>query len=240
MKIYSKERDYYDSAVSFGIDPELHFYRTESINIIIYTGSWNSTQEFDFPNGYNYQAYRDSNGNLVKPVTDFHIIGFCGQLYPLAHCQDNEGEYFFYNYKDYKTWKTQFKKEYSYRRYSSKSSSKQFFDRYSDFKNDKTFIEYNTPVFIVSKEYLTSSDIPEITKEQINRRQTTLRTNILLKEFQFYKIKDSYSAFQEISIYVGNQLAKEPEILEISDKYKIQQHGFDKDSFRNPIKIKDL
>ena len=50
---------------------------------------------------------------------------------------------------------------------------------------------------------------------------------------EFYKVIDAFTAFQEISMFIGGVLGiGEKEIVEIEDKYKIGQHGFDKWSFR--------
>jgi hypothetical protein len=44
---------------------------------------------------------------------------------------------------------------------------------------------------------------------------------------------DSFTAFQEISMFLGGVLgAGEKNIVEVEDKYKITQHGFNKWSFR--------
>lgn len=66
-----------------------------------------------------------------------------------------------------------------------------------------------------------------------NERALALNGNIRLRDFQFYKIVDAFTAFQEISMYIGNHLARQPEPGDVPDKYRIAQHGFDPDwSFR--------
>ena len=55
----------------------------------------------------------------------------------------------------------------------------------------------------------------------------------LLKNYEFYKVFDSFQAFQEVMMFMGGVLGRgEKEIVEVADKYKIGQHGFDKWSFR--------
>ena len=58
--------------------------------------------------------------------------------------------------------------------------------------------------------------------------------NPLLKDYQFYKVYDAVQTFQEIQMFISGVLGnKEKEIIEVADKYKITQHGFDKKwSFR--------
>lgn len=57
-----------------------------------------------------------------------------------------------------------------------------------------------------------------------------------LKDFQFYKVKDVYTCYQEIDMYVSGILAfPGANIIEITDNnVKIAKHGFDKWSFRKP------
>jgi hypothetical protein len=54
-----------------------------------------------------------------------------------------------------------------------------------------------------------------------------------LKNIQFYKVFDSYSAYQKIEQYLTNELADDPMSIDpISDKLKAENHGFNKWSFR--------
>lgn len=49
----------------------------------------------------------------------------------------------------------------------------------------------------------------------------------------FDRIKDAFTAFQEISMYVANILVEQKPVESVSDKYRIEKHGFDlKESFR--------
>jgi hypothetical protein len=54
----------------------------------------------------------------------------------------------------------------------------------------------------------------------------------VLKELKFWKVLDSFSAFQEIDQFISGVLTKTEEIKPIEDKYLIKQKGFDKWSFR--------
>jgi hypothetical protein len=57
--------------------------------------------------------------------------------------------------------------------------------------------------------------------------------NPLLKKYSFFKMRDPFSAHQELYQFVGGYL-KQPTrpMVEISDKDKVHKHGFDKWSFR--------
>ncbi len=64
----------------------------------------------------------------------------------------------------------------------------------------------------------------------------SLILNPRLQEFGFMKVKETFSAFQDLQSYVGGVLqTEEAETLEISEIDRLKQHGFDeKWSFRNP------
>lgn len=89
------------------------------------------------------------------------------------------------------------------------------------------FRELNTPVFIYDCDYGRSF------VEKNYRNNPKFFVNPLLKEYQFFKVFNSFQAFQEIQMFLGGVLGnKEKEIINLEDKYKITQHGFDKWSFR--------
>lgn len=85
-------------------------------------------------------------------------------------------------------------------------------------RSDALFIELKTPI------YLSTS--------------RGVFPNILLKTFQFYKIKSAPEAFHEVQNYLTNVIFDAKPMIEIEDKYKIAGHGFDKFSFRHPTKLK--
>jgi hypothetical protein len=53
-----------------------------------------------------------------------------------------------------------------------------------------------------------------------------------LKELSFQKVLDPFTAYQELEMWIGGVIGQNPEPAEVSDKVKIQQHGFDEWSFR--------
>jgi len=54
----------------------------------------------------------------------------------------------------------------------------------------------------------------------------------LLRQVGFQQLMDPYTAFQELSMYLGNRARPENSMITISDKSKIIKHGMDKWSFR--------
>ncbi len=55
----------------------------------------------------------------------------------------------------------------------------------------------------------------------------------ILKKYQFYKVFDTYEAFQKIEHFLTNELIKPDDMkVVIPDNLKAQSKGFDKWSFR--------
>lgn len=89
------------------------------------------------------------------------------------------------------------------------------------------FRELNSPVFVYDSDYGRSY------VENSYRNNPKFFINPILKEYQFFKLFDSFQAFQEIQMFISGVLGnKEKDIPQIEDKFKIEQHGFDKWSFR--------
>lgn len=163
------------------------------------------------------------------------LIGFCGNFYPYIHIKVEfvkngfhyapDQHYFFYTYESYR--ESEFWKERKYRYSFGKTESnyKNYFTNWVD--NDEPFITLNAPIFAVKK-------------WSYNSRKGKVIVNPILQDYQFGKVKDAQTAFQEVQMYLTNQLVirKDPDVVE--DKYRISQRGFDKYSFRHPTKLKDL
>lgn len=92
--------------------------------------------------------------------------------------------------------------------------------------NDKRlqniFFEHKTPLFYINHDLKYYS------------YKYDLYINTHLDKIDFVKIFDPYSAFQEIEMYVSVVLGIDSQkTIEVSDKSKIESHGFDyKYSFR--------
>lgn len=60
------------------------------------------------------------------------------------------------------------------------------------------------------------------------RVEADLIRNPCLKDLQFFKIIDPFTAYQEIDMFLSGVLAPENKpMVKIEDKYRVQQHGFD-------------
>lgn len=230
MYIISKHKDYYDGVVgTTGIDKSIIYERHEV-----------STDKRDeFPSFYTRDSWKEMRDNPLDRMNyirlksdkyedySLFVVGFCGKLYL--------------------GWKLLYKNEFngvdefdvSYDRDEIESYftiEKNFeikLDNLYNYINNydalDIFRKYNTPVFLM--------DLNSTIKRYHRKEEFII--NPILKNYEFYKVFETFTAFQEISMFIGGVLGSgEKDIIEISDKHKIAKHGFDKWSFRKEPKNK--
>lgn len=218
MKIFDSRRDIYDGMQSYGTDPKLVYERDKKIGefIIPHQGSWNSPQEFEIP----YRDYISDENITLKHM----LLGVAGRFIPLV---TDSNDKFFYSAEDVLDWKYSLKRNHCRDRSDHKDKELDtFFNTYNNFKSDKYFIQLGVPLLTVKKGERNSIII--------------ITPNPILNDYNYGKIQDPFTLYQDIAVYLGNTLVKEKQPSDIPDNYKVTQHGFDKYSFRHPTKLKDL
>lgn len=216
MKLHSDFHDYYDHAIGYGIDEKVHYNRiTEKADI-------NLKSQSDRPS---------------HPRSG--ILGFCGVYFPFIQVgrfdkkrecdwdDEYEGkiveECFAFSLAEYREKENEwyeFSDDFGYHAAADELKLKQFFFDWQS-GSDKIFLELKCPVWMMRFYDQPPNGI-------LNPR---------LKELGFDRIKDSVTAFQEISMYLANILVEQKPIEVIADKFRIEQHGFDlKTSFRKEKK----
>jgi hypothetical protein len=215
MRLHTDFHDYYDNAVGYGIDDKIHFNRfTKEVEIHI-------KSKFDFP------RYRNTG-----------LLGFCGKIYPFIEvkkfdrkydCEyasddyETVEHYCAYSFEEYKHKESEwedYSDDFGYYDHWEEIKLKQFFIDWN-YQSDDIFLKYKVPIWMV----------------KLDKNQNKGVINPKLKDFGFDRIKDSFTAFQEISMYLSNILVEQKEIDTIEDKFRIEQHGFDlKMSFRKEKK----
>jgi hypothetical protein len=219
MRLHTDFHDYYDNSIGFGVDENVHYNRfTKEIDIVLKTKN-------DRP------THRNSG-----------LLGYCGYTFPFIKLHKWDKRYrrtgdeaepklleicFAYNFETYKEKESDwfdYSNDFGYWDRTRDVKLKQFFVDWTS-QNDAIFCELKVPIWIMKFS---------------NGSTNNGIANPRLKDYQFERIKDSTTAFQEISMYLSNILVEQKEIAVIEDKYRIQQHGFDlKDSFRNTKKRKE-
>jgi len=234
MYIISKKKDYYDGvAGTVGIDKTIIFSR-ETIEIddnkkfpdFINSNKRNWKELREYP--ISSLGYYHINNEFCKKYDDYSyfIIGFCGKLYV--------------GWKLYKMVENNLVTTITYDSEFMLSILKpRGFNLSNGLLDDIKFIEnhvvldvfrkYNSPIFVYDNDFERTS----IGKYR-HRKNEVFIVNPILISYEFYKVFDSFQAFQEISMFISGVLGnKEKEIIQVSDKNKIEQHGFDyKWSFR--------
>ena len=231
MKIISKFKDYYDNMRCYSMCSDDFTYIRNTDDHLI-------GKEI-IPQTLDLEIFK--RDHKIK----FLLIGFCGKIYPIFKVEISEN----YTAKKYKIFfdfekaiefcidkkylNRQIKNNQikSWRYGGKKNHNVEGIIKYYKNKYDKDynklnqyFEEYNTPVFILQRNY----------------RETLISINPRLKDFEFYKIFEGHQAYQEIEMYIGNILLKPDDPDQITDdKILAQNHGFDKWSFKKlPTKKK--
>jgi len=237
MRIISNFHDYYDVVQATGQDQTLIYNRKpEEIEV----------RRFPFPvlrthflTEHDY--YRRRVGKLQLQQ---HIIGFCGKIYPvvtLTHLDSKksavcyniqEVDAFFESHFDKKTveeyrngestrkrwWNKDFIPHNEYNIYFSECAAKK--DAFV-----AMFVEKRCPVFVGAVVRLW---------RRTYENEGKLVYNGCLKELEFFRIFDTYSAFQEIAMFFGGMAVPVKEIPHVPDKIMAGIKGFDEWSFRKP------
>lgn len=220
MYIISKYKDYYDGVVhSMGIDKSIVYDRKMKIF---------ESNTSDFPNEFKRERfdYNPLNKPLAWSISlnlkedsqydnySTFIVGFCGKLYLGWKLIKNTiyGEIIdiVYGYDE-------LIKNFNNKSYWNVNID----DIYNKIVNMDVmylFRRYGSPIFVLDKGL---------------KRYDDFIINPNLKDYEFYKVFDSFTAFQEIQMFIGGVLGKnENDIIDISNDDKLQQYGYDKWSFR--------
>lgn len=214
MLIVSDFKDYYDSVQNLGVDKSCIFNR-KTIKSVVRKKSYFLSKVADLP-------FEVPNMLRINNVDyNFFVVGFCGKIYYGYYWWDikESKRNISYDLEWLESEKDQKSKRGWYYSWGSnlrasdlrKIEAKDFSDM---------FFKHNSPIFL----YVNDS---------VNREYLYL--NPELKDFEFYKIKDTYSTYQDIYSYISGVLGNtEKTTVEVSEKDKVASKGFDKWSFRNP------
>lgn len=251
MYIISKHHDYYDTALGHGIDKTLIFNRNNSFTL---NGEekpriYNTLSVNQRINTYNYKDMKPRSYKDELAKMQLIVIGFCGKIYPIISANilieyspiGSTSKLIYgkdiYEVNEQCIKETGYSIDYyfnligGYNRKLAKSTEDYLRDFHEKFLKkwetvspenkhiEGLFQKYNIPYFYLSDVKFDSCPV--------------------LKEFDFHKFIDPYTAFQEISMYLGGVLTRpEKETIEISDKDKRDSKGFDDRSFKHRTRKK--
>lgn len=217
MIIVSDFHDYYDCIQKTGGYEDLRYFRKKQTLII----------DYDLPTAYN--------GNFYT-----RVVGLCGKLYPLFFlAKDDEGrweERLVTSIEDVDYWADII---YSKKQKQCYYNSKNWFWRgfsvssrkhFISLLKEQTEIKLRPPQLLLDifKDY----SVPIFVIRRHSHQKVSIILNEQLKQYDFQKIVDPYTAFQEVQMFLSNVALPEKPIPEIDDVTLAQAKGFDKFSFR--------
>lgn len=225
--IDKKHKDYYDGVVgTTGVDNSVVFERTtkEIDNWKKFPKAFQRGISWNYKNKLIQHFTYRSKGDKYIHASHF-IVGFCGKLYLgfKMYYENQVSPYYKETLVDFtydvNEFKTHFNQRWSFADFD------EFVEYVKNYDCVDVHRELNTPIFIFDMNMLMK-----------HGRDESFIINPILKEYNFYKVFDSFTAFQEIQMYISGVLGVgENPTIEVSDKDKIISRGFDyKWSFRKP------
>lgn len=207
MLIISKFHDYYDTVMRQGIDKTIVYNR----------------ELREIPTGFHRSPqYLDAKGGTWSCET--FVVGFAGHLYPGIHLYRGGEERFLYSVKSFELFMSEFKLSdakshwwrHSNRNMLIQAARQKHFDKHTHVLLLPLFIEHKAPLFVV--------------------REDMQFINVNLKDWNFHKHVDPYSAFQSIASFISGVIGVGPRpMVELSDKDRAAKAGHDgRFSFRKP------
>ncbi len=225
MRIIADQKDYYDCIMGCGQDRSVVYVRKPEEQHL-------DRKEWPFPTFYGDQGCA-------------YIIGFCGKIYPLIELPPPppphdpksppsvkcfslaEVDAFMEQHLRSRELKAYHEKGRYHRRchYPWGSGTRRHYEDFfrecakQETQYEKMFMEKRCPIFVAYKPAKSYNGVIE--------------WNAMLKKHGFFRVFDTFTAFQEIAMFVGNLAIPQKPMPVIEDKMKIQTHGFDEFSFRH-------
>lgn len=226
MRIISSYHDYYDSAMSEGIDASIIFNRKEELidtaakdtrsffkQTPIHTTGYAGTDVLHSP--WDERTYIWNK--VTHPTLHRISVYFCGKQYRGIKLVFPIPDYtikYFWNEEAFRKELKRIEKQFPYKHIT------EYFPRKTN--SDKGIADYFNLSGEDVSDFMVNNNLSIVLWE---REQITI--NPQLFKIDFAKAIDPFTAFQELSMWVGGTLSQNKEPDEISDKYKIEQHGFD-------------
>lgn len=254
--------DYYDSAIAYGIDPGVVFVRDghlltngdmnkighpAGINISITTKEdmQGNKQSWRY-RSLSCNSYGNGSGRLndVRYAIESMSVIFCGKNYRglmvTEETRSLPNYYYFWNLDKFTKWcdERDLAVDRRKRSWVNDNHDKDPF-RITSLSDDKIQALIDARLSIVYKAEPGTGKCSPGSKEYLDwlTKDSGHRGNCDgLKEIHFQSALDPYTAFQELSMWVGGTLSATngPNTVTITDNdVKIAKHGFDKRSFRN-------
>ena len=240
MRIISDFHDYYDSVQSAGQDQSVVYMRSRKEVAL-------NRDSYPFP-VFGQTLPPSWRWQCRGVKVDQFAIGFCGKVYPILRLSYqlkpeskstsvvcfNLGDvdaFIERNYKRheidaYRSKPRRWRFSDSWDRGQRREKFKEFFDLFAVKQSAfaEIFIANQSPIFVAS---VTAG-------EAWRSNGYKIVFNGSLKELEFFRIVDTFTAFQELQMYFGATAQPNRPIPAVSDEDLASAKGFDKWSFRKP------
>lgn len=262
MKIISPFRDYYDGASGWYEDsPSVRYLRMPMYHE-------NDELTYNTYNELTRGVFREHTmplKSLARPVVrppapswmcsvSLVLVGFCGLIYPGIKVTTPEVSTTLYAVNGFKGIDVALKRlpadmytslnklNTRYRRWTRSpvtSDIQALVDKccaLTALERPAMFISMGVPVFTITRVIHAYCQGPTHAGVIIQ-----LEMNSKLSDFNFGSVVSAPSAYQEIEMMLGGVFVQpDKAMVNISDADRIEQHGFNKFSFRHPVRLKDL
>lgn len=207
MLIVSEFHDYYDTAIAHGVDKTVVYRREHKV----------IGKDPSYPQIITDVKRRNWHSRTF-------VVGFAGNLYPGVWIERAAGsdDQVFYSLDDFERWLADVGAEVREDKWFWRGSTdllhsqvrRNHFDAAKHKGLLKIFTDHRTPIFLW--------------------RRDQVVINPTLKEWKFQKVKDPFTAFQDIYMFISGVLGVDArETVQISDKDLASKRGHDgKYSFR--------
>jgi len=225
VRIISPFRDYYDSVQAVGQDQSLLYLRRP------HEEKWKETP-FPFTDALRRNYFCD---NLLR---DCYIVGFCGTIRPVLRLQHPSPSrtdikpVLCYTLDDVDSFIRATFKTPAVERYFSKRRRNYWSETWRHLQHDQfdTFFQEAEARRNQYKHLFQGSRCPVFICQ--TGRECIITYNGCLKDVEFYRCVDPFTAFQEIQMFLGGLAAPEKPIPRTDDKTLAEAKGFNKWSFR--------
>lgn len=229
MRIIANNRDYYDCVQAHGQDRSLVYLRKPE-EVRLRRGLWPSHGKWPFP---VIDAWWLWNYEI-----DQYIIGFCGKIYPMLEMfdnyRDNGRSSKCFGMDEVDAFVEENLKSAEKRVYRGLSVSRWWRNRGRRRRDFVKFFDDCKQQQDSYTDYFLDKRCPIFVGKYSRWQESMITYNALLHPYDFVRVFDPYSAFQEISMFMGSMAMPEKVMPIIPNELKIHSRGFDKWSFRRP------
>lgn len=234
MRIISSFHDYYDVIQKQGQDRSLIYKREEEYTTI---------DGYALPMLWRY--WWRSRDMLARA----YVVGFCGKIWPMLIVSGMDADArkkHCYTPKDVAAWVDANLKSKDRKAYRAKPPKRRGLFHFGHYRigiegffsavhaaresHRELFERLVAPIFTI--------DVSRFGRRRPGSPLGVTK-NACLRNIEFYRVIDPYTAYQELFMYLGSQAKPEKQIPEVSDRDLASAKGFGKWSFRKPPKKKE-